>query len=217
MKIKKNISELQIGMHVCDLDRPWIESSFLFQGFEIANDHELVQLRQECKFVYIDTEKSIQQKSLKNSSSSISNQALEFVDTVILDVKDIYDDSIESELTKAKTLHTRTQDYIDDVYTVLRKGGQLDVLAAKDIVSELVEQVMRNPDAMVWLCELKEKDEYTAIHSVNVCILSLTFGRTIGLTETELNTLGLGALLFDVGKSRIPDDILKKTDSLNTN
>ena len=161
MKIKKNISELQIGMHVCDLDRPWIESSFLFQRFEITNGHELEKLRQECKFVYID-------------------QALEFVDTVILDVNDIYDDSIEFELTKAKTLHKKTQGYIDDVYTVLRKGGQLDVLAAKDVVSELVEQVMSNPDAMVWLCELKEKDEYTAIHSVNVCILSLTFDRTLG-------------------------------------
>ena len=217
MKIKKNINELQIGMHVCDLDRPWIESSFLFQGFEITNDHELEQLRQECKFVYIDTEKSIQQQSLKNTTSSISNQALEFVDTVILDVNDIYDDSIESELTKAKILHQKTEDYIDDVYSVLRKGGQLDVIAAKAVVSELVEQVMSNPDAMVWLCELKEKDEYTAIHSVNVCILSLTFGRALGLTEAELNTLGLGALLFDIGKSRIPDDILKKAGSLNEN
>jgi len=115
MKIKKKINELQIGMHVCDLDRPWIESSFLFQGFEITNNNELEQLRQECKFVYIDTEKSIQQQSLKNTPSSISNQALEFVDTVILDVNDIYDYSIESELTKAKILHQKTEDYIDDV------------------------------------------------------------------------------------------------------
>ena len=67
---------------------------------------------------------------------------------------------------------------------------------------------------MIWLSHLKDKDEYTAIHSVNVCILALTFGRTLGLSEIELNELGIGALLFDIGKSKIPDNILKKTDSL---
>jgi len=218
MKIKKDVSELVIGMHVCDLDRPWVESSFLFQGFDIMHDDELVQIRKECKFVYIDTEKSPDyQPPLQNKTSSISNQGLEFVDTVIMDANDIYDESFERDFGKAKILHNKTQNYIDDVFNVLRKGGQFDVMSAKGVVSELVEQVMKNPDAMVWLSQLKEKDEYTAIHSVNVCILSLTFGRALGLTEAELNTLGLGALLFDIGKSRIPDDILKKTDSLNEN
>lgn len=218
MKIKKDVSELVKGMHVCDLDRPWVESSFLFQGFEIKTDDELVKLKEECVFVYIDTEKSPgYQPPLQNKSSSISNQSVEFLDTVIMDADDIYDKSFERDLSKAKILHNKTQDYIDGVFNVLRKGGQLDVESAKGVVSELVEQVMNNPDAMVWLSQLKEKDEYTAIHSVNVCILSLTFGRTLGLTEDELNTLGLGALLFDIGKSRIPDDILKKTDSLSDN
>lgn len=81
-------------------------------------------------------------------------------------------------------------------------------------MSNLVEHILRTPDTMVWLSQLKEKDEYTAIHSVNVCILSLTFGRTLGLSETELNNLGVGALLLDIGKSKIPDNILKKSDAL---
>lgn len=218
MKIKKDVSELVKGMHVCDLDRPWVESSFLFQGFDIKTDDELVKLKEECVFVYIDTEKSPgYQSPLQNNPSSINNKRVEFLDTIIMDVDDIYDESFERDLTKAKTLHNKTQDYIEGVFNVLRKGGQLDVESAKGAVSGLVEQVMQNPDAMVWLCQLKDKDEYTAIHSVNVCILSLTFGRTLGLTEDELHTLGLGALLFDIGKSRIPDEILKKTDSLSDN
>lgn len=219
MKIKKDVSELQTGMYVCDLDRPWVESTFLFQGFDIKTDEELVKLRQECKFVYVDTEKSSgQPQPLKQSNSSVNNnQGMEFVDTVIMDVNDIYDVSFEQDLKKSKSVHNKTLEYVEDVYSVLKKGGQLDVDSAKEVVSELVQHILTNPDAMVWLSQLKEKDEYTAVHSVNVCILSLTFARTLGLTEAELNILGLGALLIDIGKSKIPDDILKKTDALTEN
>ena len=219
MKIKKDINDLGLGMYVCDLDRPWVESSFLFQGFEIQTDDEMAKIRQECDFVYIDTEKSSGQlQSLQsNVSSSKNNQALEFVDTVIMNVNDIYDESFEQELKKAKIVHRSTRDYIEGAFDVLRNGGNIDVDSAKDAVSELVEHIIHNPDALLWLSQLKAKDEYTAIHSVNVCILSLTFARELGLTLSELNILGLGALLFDIGKSRISDDVLKKTGSLTQN
>jgi len=219
MKLKKDINELTPGMYVCDLDRPWVESSFLFQGFEIKDDDEIAKLRKECKFVYIDTEKSPahQQSTLTFSASAKSNQGIELVDTVILNINDVYDETFERDLEKAKTLHKSTQEYIEGAFNVLRNGGELNVESAKEAVSDLVEQILNNPDALVWLIQLKDKDEYTAVHSVNVCILSLTFARELGLTESELNILGLGALLFDIGKSRISDDVLKKTDSLNQN
>ena len=111
-------------------------------------------------------------------------------------------------------MHDRTSEYVSDIFKALNKGGQLDIDSVKIVVSELVESIISNPDTMIWLSHLKDKDEYTAIHSVNVCILSLTFGRTLGLSETELNELGISALLFDIGKSKIPDNIFKKTGSL---
>lgn len=219
MKSKKVLNELSVGMYVCDLDRPWVESSFLFQGFEIKSQDEIQTLRKECKFVYIDTEKSIgkYQKLHTNHSSPLNKQAIEFVDTVIMNVNDLYDETFEQDLGQAKTLHHKTQEYIEGALNILKSGGRLDVEAAKESVSELVENIINNPDALLWLSQLKEKDEYTAIHSVNVCILSLTFGRELGMAEEELNILGLGALLFDIGKSRINDDILKKEGSLTQN
>ena len=219
MKIKKNVNELSLGMYVCDLDRPWVESSFLFQGFEIHTDAEIQKLINECNFVYVDSEKSSAHgKSLKGHITTHNNfQALEFVDTVIMNVNDIYEESFDKDLEKAKILHNSTQEYIEEAFTVLRNGGEINLESAKEAVTNLVEQIMQNPDALVWLCQLKEKDKYTAVHSVNVCILSLTLGRALNFSEAELNILGLGALLFDVGKSRITDEILKKTDSLNEN
>jgi len=215
MKIKKDVGELKIGMHVSDLDRPWIESSFLFQGFEITSDKMLSELRKECDFVYVDTEKSIGYK--KPLVQRSQTKGIEFVDTVILNVNDIYDESAEETIRKGKQLHEKTCDYVDGIFKTLNKGGQLDIDSVKLVVSELVENIISNPDTMIWLSHLKDKDEYTAIHSVNVCILSLTFGRTLGLSESELNVLGLGALLLDIGKSKIPDDILKKPNALTDN
>ncbi len=219
MKIKKDVSELKIGMHVSDLDRPWIESSFMFQGFEITSDKMIAELQSECNFVYVDTEKSAGHKNslLHTEQSDDKNKGLEFVDTVILNVKDLHDESAEETIRKGKQLHERTCDYVDGIFKTLNKGGQLDIDSVKIVVSELVETIITNPDTMIWLSHLKDKDEYTAIHSVNVCILSLTFGRTIALSESELNTLGIGALLLDIGKSKIPDDILKKPGALTEN
>ena len=219
MKIKTDIKNLKIGMYVSDLDRPWIESSFMFQGFDITSDKMILDLRGECQFVYVDTEKSEGNKKslLQSSSSNELNKGLDFVDTVIMNINDLQDDSADETIRKGKQLHNRTCDYVDGIFKTLNKGGQLDIDSVKLVVSELVESIIKNPDTMIWLSHLKDKDEYTAIHCVNVCILSLTFGRTIDLTVVELNHLGLGALLFDIGKSKIPDEILKKPNALTEN
>ena len=218
MKIKKDVGELKIGMYVSDLDRPWVESPFMFQGFEITSGKMVSDLQNECNFVYVDTEKSEGNKNtLLHTTASSDNKGIDFVDTVIMNVNELHDESAELVIKKGKQLHQKTCDYVDGIFETLNKGGQLDIDSVKLVVSELVESIIKNPDTMIWLSHLKDKDEYTAIHSVNVCILSLTFGRTINLSESELNILGLGALLFDIGKSKIPEEILKKTGALTEN
>ena len=61
---------------------------------------------------------------------------------------------------------------------------------------------------------MKKRDEYTAIHSVNVCILSFSFGNALGLAKPQLNLLGLGALLHDTGKMKVPLEVLNKPGKL---
>ncbi|MEJ1993096.1 MAG: HD domain-containing protein, partial [Maritimibacter sp.] len=68
--------------------------------------------------------------------------------------------------------------------------------------------------ALIWLTQLKNRDEYTANHSLNVCILALFFGRSLGLNIQQLNELGIGALLHDIGKLRVPLEILNKPTRL---
>jgi HD-GYP domain-containing protein (c-di-GMP phosphodiesterase class II) len=74
----------------------------------------------------------------------------------------------------------------------------------------MVDSIARNPDASLWYTQLRKKDEYTANHSLDVCILTLVFGRHLNFTESVLNELGIGALLHDIGKMRIPSSVINK-------
>ena len=78
----------------------------------------------------------------------------------------------------------------------------------------MADSISRSPNAMLWLTHMKKRDEYTSIHCMNVCILALTFGRTLGLERKQLDMLGLGALLHDIGKMSIPMEILNKPGRL---
>jgi putative nucleotidyltransferase with HDIG domain len=78
----------------------------------------------------------------------------------------------------------------------------------------MARSVLRNPDALICFTQLKKKDDYTALHSLRVSILALAFGRHLGFDEADLNLLGMGALLHDIGKMRVPSAILNKPGKL---
>ena len=74
---------------------------------------------------------------------------------------------------------------------------------------------MRNPDALLWMSKIRSQDEYTAEHCLNVCILAIAFGRHLGMSEADLEKLGLCGLLHDVGKMRVQPEVLHKPGALN--
>lgn len=218
---KVEVEELRIGMYVAELDRPWLESPFLFQGFPIRNQDELEQLRECCEFVYIDVDKSIEWQPAHSAASS-ENPPLQIrfptrgVNSKPLRRKVEYHDKQEftEALPEAIILHTEAKGYIGSVLEDVRLGRSIDTGGARELADRLTENIVKNENAMVWLTQLKNRDEYTSMHSINVCVLSLLFGRFLGLTEEELSHLGLGALLHDVGKMRVPSEILNKPGSL---
>jgi putative nucleotidyltransferase with HDIG domain len=93
-------------------------------------------------------------------------------------------------------------------------GKALDGAAVKNIVSELVEQCVATPEAFVNVSRLKDYDQYTFTHSVNVSVLSIAIGRRLGSSLQELNNLGFAGLLHDVGKMKVPEGILNKPGKL---
>ncbi len=94
-------------------------------------------------------------------------------------------------------------------------GRTTSVARVKRAVQSIVDQVLNNETSLIGLTTLRDYDEYTFTHSVNVCILAVAIGKKLGLQRLQLYDLGMGALLHDVGKARIPVDVLNKTSGLN--
>lgn len=118
--------------------------------------------------------------------------------------------STEKELEVAQNTYSSAKQVVKNIMDGIRIGRTIDMEDAREAVSQVVDSVLRNKDALAWLSKIKNKDEYTAEHSLNVCILSATFARHLGHDEIEIQHVALCGLLHDVGKSKIPDEILNK-------
>lgn len=103
-----------------------------------------------------------------------------------------------------------------DVETQAKLGKVFEVQPLQDVVNSMLENLFHDPAAVLGLTAIKGHDEYTLNHSINVCILAISLGSSLGLDAASLRSLGLAALLYDLGKVRIPEDILNKQGPLTT-
>ncbi|MFT7128004.1 MAG: HD-GYP domain-containing protein (c-di-GMP phosphodiesterase class II) [Gammaproteobacteria bacterium] len=192
---KIDCDHIEIGMKVVELDCPWIESPFTVKGFKITSENEIRQLQQHCKSVFIAVPNPIKTEKpyLEENEYVYKNKQ-----------------SFDQALPKAKSTHRMAQTVVKGFLKNLRLGHEIDTGVAKKVVKQCVDSVIANENAMIWLSLLKNVDEYTAQHSLNVGLLSIVLGRAEGLSPTDLETVGLCGMMHDMGKSEIPLDILNK-------
>lgn len=214
-----DVRDLKLGMYVVDLDRPWMdmpfEPPFELQGFTIRSDDEISTLKRYCNFVYIDPDLStpVSRVTPRRQGASLAvHPAAFYTDLPEPHYKDVH--SVEQELPRAQEIVTDADGVYDKVLDDIRSGARFDARAVRESVTSLVDSVLRNPDAAQWLMQLKHRDAYTYLHSMEVCILSLALGRHIGLPRADLATLGMATLLQDIGKLRVPESLLRKREPL---
>jgi HD-GYP domain-containing protein (c-di-GMP phosphodiesterase class II) len=114
----------------------------------------------------------------------------------------------------AKLTYFQSVHVAKEVLTDARLGRAVNLRRVKRAVQSIVDQVLNNETWMLGMTALRDYDQYTFTHSVNVCIISVVIGQKLGLTKPQLYELGLGALFHDIGKQRIDPDVLNKTESL---
>jgi HD-GYP domain-containing protein (c-di-GMP phosphodiesterase class II) len=213
-QIKLSVDEIQLGMYVSQLDRPWVETPFVFQGFYVSSPQDIQMLRNYCQYVYVDETLSRLAVTGKRYPLVLPRRtpANAVTPSLIDTPKDL--GTFRDQLRVALHVHENTKKFINQAMLDVRLGKNIDVQEARKLVSQLAENVVTNPTALLWLTQLKNKDEYTSLHSLNVCVLSLFFGRSMQLDSEKLHTLGLGALLHDVGKLLVPSEVLNKPGRL---
>jgi HD-GYP domain-containing protein (c-di-GMP phosphodiesterase class II) len=243
-KISVPSSDLKIGMFVSDLDRPWVGTPFLLQGFLIEDETQLAQLREHCREVTVDQSRSLgdlyRHRGHFTPSRTPANpgsyrqpddagngdfaaicrhlrstaRARRFTQRPAIEPNE-RQSRLEAELIYSAPIVDDLKASLRAVRDALEASGPLPLEDVAAHITEIAESVERNPDAMLWLARLRSTDQYSYDHAVDVSIHLMVFGRFLGLPRETLEDLGLAGLLQDIGKGDISSDILNKTDPLS--
>ena len=210
MKKEVPVDKLHFGMFITELDRPWTETPFMFQGFVLNNDKQLDALRKFCKKVYVDPEKSMAPAPPPPTAKPVSVLAT-------IKEKTAYDEkvTVKAEMPVAREATRKASVVLKDIFTTAQAGKALDAPRVKEAVTNMTDSVVRNPDAMMLLAKLKEKGEHQLDRALGVSIYMITFGRYLSLPRPQLDLLGMLGLLQDVGKVKLPAGLLDKKEALN--
>lgn len=245
MENRLHVSQLQIGMFVTELDRPWLDTPFLLQGFQIQNMAQLEELREYCDYVTIDlsrTEGGTFRNKDASSRQGAKVEAPKPADysaddkeriSILVELRTlfssarmrredngpppasriiIYEEStpVQEELGPARTAHDTTQSMVSNLMASVREDLTPEVEEVNDAVTTMVDSIIRNPNALLWLSKMKDRDGYTYNHAVDSSIYLLAFGRSLGFPKEDLHKLGFAGLMLDIGKMRLPDDLLRQ-------
>ena len=233
------VEALQVGMFVAELDRPWLDTPFLFQGFLIESDEQIQELCQCCGYVMVDPLRSIGCNYWDNTPQhQEARRRLAILDRrepdtythlapLPLDLADRADGPfarnrnrypdqtpLEEELPQAKQIHLHAEQAVQHLFDELQQHGTTDLNRAHEVMDGMVESIIRNPDALALLSRVKRASAYVYGRSVSVAINMLLFGRHLGFPRDHMHLLGAAGLLLDVGTAKVPPEILRRRQRL---
>jgi cyclic di-GMP phosphodiesterase len=203
-----NVEQLEFGMYVAELDRPWTDTPFLFQGFHLRTDEQLNILKKFCKHVFVD----LQRTEPADASRLPPPTKFKIVGTTPYPEKV----TVEAEFRPAATVYTQTFAAVGELLKpAAKQGGVLEAKEVKESVTRLTDSVVRNPDAMLLVTRLREKSAEAHARALQVSIYLIVFARFLQLAREELELLGLLGLLQDVGKTRLPAGLMERKGPLS--
>ena len=320
MATKVFTQDLKIGMFVADLDRPWVDTPFLLQGFLIENDEQIHALRKHCEYVIVDRARSTGKefeapKSVAPNVASapgakrvvtqvkrgngeaeavpppsskepqLAPRAAQPQSQRVVRLEDVAratpsrhgpgaaddDDSpgllgrlfgglrgrrgpregpatpaleipretpqefaaraalippgievqtyvdqvsVEQEVPRARAVVANASDLLEKLVHDIRLGQSFEVERVEEIVDDMVDSIVRNPDALMWVARLREQDITTYGHGLQVSVYLTSFGRHLGFPKMQLSQLAQVGLLLDIGKIRLSKNLLEKQGRL---
>ena len=234
-----DVRSLTPGMYVSKLDVPWIKTSYPIEGFYIQDQKDIQKLVSLCKFVYIDvdltklrvdisqletissgskTKFSIQPSSDEHVTHSNTTDDHEQTQKrkQLRRNKTLYIERtpFEKEFKTANKLYETITKSAEEVLKQIAADNNFEIKQVKATASAMVDSIIRNPDAFLWLSRLKAKDTHTHNRSIRATIWAIAFGRHLSLPKNELTELSIAVLLANIGKAHLPRQLLENSDEL---
>ena len=214
---KVSVDDLRIGMFVADLDRPWHETPFPIQGFFLRNQNELDQVGRYCRCVYVDVEEVRQNHVIDRmplNDSGADGDVLKLPAIHIRNPRQYQSrEPLRGEVQAAERMLDDISQAMEYVTAKVQQGRMPSLKPVENVARRMTSSIIRNPDALLWLTRVQHRDDYTWQHSLNTAIWALVLGRHLGLEPDVMEHLAQGALLCNVGKVRLPDELLKAHES----
>jgi len=206
------VDRLKCGMYVHELCGDWMSHPFWRSSFALKNEGDIRRMRDAgIQQVYIDTSRGLDDAAgleaaeVRRDMQRRIEQADETPPRVPL----------AEEMRRARQIHAQANRVVRDMMQDVRLGKAVSLENVGPLVEAVTESILRNGNALLGLIGIKNKDDYTFQHSVSVCTLMITFGRALGLGGEALKQAGIGGLLHDVGKMKVPDAVLNKAGRLS--
>jgi HD-GYP domain-containing protein (c-di-GMP phosphodiesterase class II) len=319
MATKIYSKDLKVGMFVADLDRPWVDTPFLLQGFLIENADQIKALREHCKYVVIDRARSTGDEFEAPAAASVAvathpgprppapgaaspekdaaprkpveprpprpapapaaaHRVVRLEDVmnarrpggapphegesadypgllgrVLSGIKGLWQRegeappgleetpretpqefaaraallppgievqtyvdtvTVEDEVPRARAVVAQSADLLEKLVKDIRLGQGFEIERVEEIVDDMVDSIVRNPDALMWVARMREQDSATYGHGLQVSVYLTSFGRHLGFPKTQLLQLAEIGLLLDIGKIKLPRALLEKQGRL---
>ncbi|MBH9553164.1 HD-GYP domain-containing protein [Inhella gelatinilytica] len=218
-------SQAELGMYLQSMEGSWLSHPFWKTKFLLRDPADLDALvRSGVPFIWIDVVKG---KDVPASAAEIlprveappapppapSPPAAAPAPTPVA-AAPVKPQSFEEELERAAELMQNSKRQVASMFEEARLGRTIKEEDCLPVVEDIAGSVWRNPSALISLARLKQRDDYTYMHSVAVCAMMVSLGKQLGLSEAEQRQAGLAGLLHDVGKMLVPLEILNKPGSL---
>jgi putative nucleotidyltransferase with HDIG domain len=234
----KVISTQQVrkGMFIHELKGAWIDHPFWHKAFVLQDANDLKKLQtSSIKQVVIDTSKgfdvleaepviALTESALEKAAEQIAPAPVE---NATSPKATIASEPLKKPVTVAPQRISAAEEHaqatkvikaskkaVASMFHEVRMGKAVNQAAAKQLVDDIAESVARNEGALISLVRLKNRDDYTYMHSVAVCALMVALSKQLGLSDAETKQAGMAGLLHDIGKAGIPIDVLNKPGAL---
>jgi len=209
------VSLLKPGMYIHDLNCAWMDHPFVTNQFHVKDAKRVKEVQAlGIPELYIDIEKGIDLLDAPTQSevdSAIAEDMVQIAEEASTETRRV---ALQEEIARASKLHVEANRLVKGMMQDIRLGKQIEMEEVEPVVESMIESIFRNQDALLPLGRLKDHDNYTFQHSVSVCALLVSFARGLGLSRDIIKEVAIGGLLHDVGKAKVPDEILNKPAKL---
>ena len=205
-------------MYIHEFCGSWYDHPFWHTAFLLDKDDDLRAIQSTCiKDVWIDTDKGLNVeggKAEKAVAAKVDNTLAQANTNNNTSKKIASEIGVHQEAARAAKILVQSKQAVASMFHEARMGKALNASDAMPLVEEIASSLMRNSGAVISLARLKNKDNYTYMHSVAVSALMMALARQLELTDKQVHQAGMAGLMHDIGKTKTPLDIINKPTNL---